>query len=222
MRSSGCPDLRRVPAEAAPNRTAAVRAMRRANRLAGRALPRMRRSPTVLRACARGGRVRRGDPPGRRRLERARPPRSRGVGGGDRRRNVPATRRSLHRAGSSGPRPVAEARSSRCDRARTRARGPLGAAARALAGADTTIHSAARVGRRCPSAQCPRSLPRAPRAADRAPRRRRLHDGRDRQCSRLSVAKGGRPPRRSRDVRPHHSPPLTASTLLYSSSAVWS
>ena len=86
LRSAGAAVLRVAAARARAGPRAALRPLRRADGVAGRALPRVRRPAARLRLGPRRGRVRRGRPRARSRVEGARAPPARGPGRRARRR----------------------------------------------------------------------------------------------------------------------------------------
>src|SRR5207244_276820 len=140
--------LRRLPRRAPADRAAALRALRRPDRVAGRTLPRVRGPQARLRERPGGGRVRRGSPPARPRLEGARSaaPRRRGRTAGG--RAPPAARgRGAHvRPGRPLAAPRAWAQPGGA--ARARAGRALGAAVPVVARADARWPPARQLGHR--------------------------------------------------------------------------
>ena len=173
-----------------PLEAAALRPLRRADGVARRALPRVRRASARLRLRALGRRVRRAGAGARARLEGARAPPPRSLCRRARRRARRAAGRGRHhvcarrtRSASSAAAGTPPRRSPVSSRGRWELELVVGARARACsrAAGDASVRPARRE-----RARRVRGPARARRAG--AARRRRLHDGRDRERGRIRAA----------------------------------
>ena len=204
--------LRCVLAGAAPHARAVMRALRRADYLAGASLSRVLRSPDRLHVCSGCGSLRAGGAPLRRGLEGAGPPRAgsrrRGLA---RRRGCAAARRRAHvRARRPGSRSQPRAPSG-CE-PRRKAWHDLGRSGVGPPRSTSRREGAAGVGARGSPSQRRRRVRRVPVATrTRDPRRRRLHDRRDRLGSGPLPPARGSPPNRRGHVRANRAPRLTPS-----------
>ena len=203
LRPSGWGFLRGMPGCAPPAARRPLRAVRRADGVAGPAVPRVLGAPARVRLRPGRGRVRAFRPGRRSRVEGARAPspgracsgrrlrRARAAGG--RRADVhPARRRPEH-----------QARPPPGGAARRRTRAALVAAGSPVARPNPSAATAAGPPVARAAAQRPRGVPRPwPCAAAARARRRRLHDGRDRVGRSDRAPKGWRGPCGGRHVRP--------------------
>jgi hypothetical protein len=205
--------VRRLQVGAAAHRTADLRALRCAHRLAGAAVRGMQRPEARVRACACRGRVRRAGQEDRGRMEGARPAPACVLGGADRGRHGREARRRGRRVRAGWAGPPAEAWPPCCRAPRARAGGGLGPSARAGRASHTRSSPPARsaAGGEAPQ-HCGSVLSRnaCPRAG--CPRRRRLHDRRDRQCGVVRAPKGRGQAGRGRDFRPRDSHQLRSES----------
>ncbi len=190
------------------DRAAALRALRRAGRVAGRALPGVRGAEDRVRNGTCGGRLRRGRPPLRPQLEGARPAAARSRGRGARRgtlSHVPVSTRS------PSSRPTAPAASRVATTPPSGSRANLRCSGSSRASRCSNACAAAR--QRGATAAERRSVRGAFRAdsdgaAPRSPRRRRLHDRSDRVRRVHDTSRGRRAARRGRDLRARSPPHL--------------
>ena len=166
---------------------------------------------TAARLCpgAGGRRVRRSDSPCCRLVEGAGSAPDRRLGGANRRGDSGATPRRLRRCRSPGSGSAAQARPSRGERPRPRARSALGLVGGGAPAASATLGSAARLGRRCAAAQRRRRVSSCLLATARPARGRRLYNGRNRKCRGVCTPKSRGPKSRGRELRPDDSRPLT-------------
>ena len=170
--------LRVLPGVARPTHSTVVRALRRADRVAGRPLPRVRRATACLWLGARRRRVCRGCTALRPRLEGARPPPRRRPGCRARGRARHGTGSGRHRVypGGRWSLPGSRPPPGRAPRALSRAR--MGSRGRAAPHSSSDDPAAGRSVAGRATAKRSRSLPggRGSAGESRA-RRRRLHDG---------------------------------------------
>jgi len=208
LRGIGARAVRCLPAVAPATRPGDLRALRRPDSLAGRALPRVCGAPPRLSARAGCGRLLRRGARSRRRVERTRaPPRGRP----GRRARGGATR------GSGGRRHhLYPARSGTASRPRSSSGRPTCAGARRplVPPGDGSARPSRRgiggppdpPGESGPPPQRARRLRRGRRAApERAPRRRRVHDGRHRLGGGDGPSARGCAERRRGHLRPHRA-----------------
>ena len=211
VRSDRLDVLRCVPAGAASPGRPLVRAVWSPDGMAGSPLCGVRGPPTRVRDGARGSGVRRTRQAARYRLEGARSPRPRPS------RGRPPRRRTAHRSagGHVGPgesRPGVEARPSPGRAPRARARDTVERAPARAPPAHARRGPATRVlARRPPPERARRLRDVAGAAAPDPPRRRRLHERRNRERGRVGSTPRRRPPGRRRDVRAR-APDLAAKT----------
>lgn len=186
---------------------AALRTLRGADGVAGRAVSRVCGAANRLRVGTLRRRVRRSRARARPRVEGARDPPPLSLCGRPRRRTRQAAGRGRHHVYPAGRDPPARARRASCIDAGAGARRPLGARSRAAPRTEPRGRAADLARLRAAPSESARCLHRATiAAAASAARRRRLHDGLDRERGRNRAETARHADRRGGDVRAGDAP----------------